>query len=62
MGYQGFSQKMELAKKFAKAKTSKRGAMSEAEKAHRKELAKTRSEKLISENLAQRALIESRRR
>jgi lysophospholipid acyltransferase (LPLAT)-like uncharacterized protein len=61
MGYQGFSHKLELAKQFAKAKVSKAGPLSEAEKAHRKQLAKARDEKLTAENLAQRALVESRR-
>lgn len=62
MGYQGFSQKLELAKQVARAKAPKRGQLSEAQKVHRKERAAARSEKLKMENLAQRALIESRRR
>ena len=61
MGLQGFSQKLQLAKAFSKAKTSKPSALTEAEKARRKELQKARAEKLLAENLAQRALIEGKR-
>ena len=61
MGFQGFSPRLELAKKLARAKTSKSGPISDAEKAHRKQLVKAREEKLVAENLAQRALVESKR-
>ncbi|MDP9891242.1 hypothetical protein J2W32_000339 [Variovorax boronicumulans] len=60
MAYQGFSPKLELAKTFARAKVSS-VPMGDAEKARRKQLAQARADKLREENLAQRALIESRR-
>ena len=62
MGYQGFSQKLELAKALSKAKASTPLALSDAEQARRKQLHKVRSDKRLAENLAQRALIEGKRR
>lgn len=61
MAYQGFSQRLELAKAFSKAKASPPASTSQAEKDHRKRLASARAEKRLAENLAQRALVESRR-
>jgi len=43
------------------AKSKKPVTVDEVEKQRRKEVAKVRTEKLRAENLAQRALIESRR-
>ena len=61
MAYQGFSPKLELAKAFERAKVSS-APVSEVEKTRRKQMAKVRADKLLQENLAQRALIEGRRR
>ena len=61
MAYQGFSPKLELAKAFNRAKVVS-APITEAEKARRKQMARERADKLMTENLAQRALIESRRR
>ena len=61
MGYQGFSQRLELAKKFVRAKTPDTAPVDQAEKARRKQLTKARAENLLAENLAQRALVQSRR-
>jgi hypothetical protein len=61
MAYQGFSQRLELAKVLSGAKRSAPPAASEAEKARRKQLAQARADKQLAENLAQRALIQSRR-
>ena len=60
MAYQGFSLKLELAKAFNRAKV-RNAPVDEMEKARRKQMAKVRADKLLKENLAQRALIESRR-
>ncbi|MCR6477538.1 hypothetical protein VG_p51 [Variovorax phage VarioGold] len=60
MAYQGFSPKLELAKAFARAKVSS-APISEAEKVRRKQLAQARADRRLEENLAQRALVESRR-
>ncbi len=60
MGYQGFSPKLELAKAFSKAKVKPK-PLGEAEKARRRELNQRRQTERVAENLAQRALIESRR-
>jgi hypothetical protein len=61
MGFQSFSQKMELAKAFAKAKAPTSAVVDQAEKERRKQVAKVRADRRVAENLAQRALVESRR-
>lgn len=60
VAFQGFSSQLHLAKKLASAKRSS-PVLSEEQKAHRKQLRLARDEKLRAENLAQRALIESKR-
>lgn len=61
MAYQGFSQKMELAKAFAKAKSSGAAALSPEQKDQQKRNRRAHLDKLLAENLQQRALIESKR-
>ena len=62
MAFQGFSPKLQLAMNIAKAKGPAASPIDQAEKERRKQLANARNEKRMAENLAQRALIESRRR
>jgi hypothetical protein len=62
MAFQGFSSKMNLAIKIAKAKGATAQPIDQAEKDRRKRLADVRNEKRLAENLAQRALVESHRR
>lgn len=61
MGYQGFSPRMELAKVMAKAKASTAQPLDQAEKYRRKQLARVRADARLAENLAQRALVQSKR-
>lgn len=61
MAFQGFSQRLELAKALAGAKRAAPMPATEADKARRKQLAQARADKILEENLAQRALVESRR-
>lgn len=61
MGYQSFSSKMELAKSIAKAKAASPLAVSQAQKERCKQVTHVRDAKRRAENLAQRALIESKR-
>lgn len=65
MGYQSFSSKMELAKSIAKAKAKAKAAsplaVSQAQKERCQQVTQVRDAKRRAENLAQRALIESRR-
>lgn len=62
MSLQGFSPKLGLAMAIAKAKKAKVNPVpiDQAEKDRQKQLAKVRADKLLAENLAQRALIHSR--
>jgi hypothetical protein len=62
MAYQGFSKKLELAKAITRARAPDRTPVSHAEKVRRKQAAKQRTDKLLAENLAQRALIQSKQR
>jgi hypothetical protein len=61
MAYQGFSPKLELAKLIAKAKASGTAPLSQVEKDRQKLVNQARLDKRRAENLAQRALIESKR-
>ena len=62
MAYQSFSTKMRLAKAILKVKASNPLAASQVQKDHSKAVAQVRNAKRLEENLAQRALIESKRR
>lgn len=57
-----FSPKVELAKAVRKATAKAAGPRSQEQKDRKKQLDRERADKLREENLAQRALIESRRR
>lgn len=61
MAYQGFSSKMELAKLITKAKAPRLAPLSQVDKDRQKALHQIRLDKRLAENLAQRALVESRR-
>ena len=61
MSYQGFSSKLHLAQALAKAKSAARTSGQPADKVHQKQLAAKRQEKLLAENMKQRALIETKR-
>ena len=62
MTFQGFSPKLQLAIKISKAKGVAALPIDQAEKDRRKQVTNARNEKRITENLAQRALVESHRR
>lgn len=57
-----FPDSLPLAKAFAKVKSMRLVPLTEEQKARQKQLAKARNEKRLAENLAQRALVESKRR
>lgn len=61
MGFQGFSQRMELAKVFSKVKSAKPADVTQAEKDRRKQVAQVRADARRAENLAQRDLIQRKR-
>jgi len=61
MAYQTFSHQLRAAIAVSAAKSKKPVAIDPVEKQRRKEVAKARTERLLAENLEQRALIESRR-
>jgi len=61
MQAQGFPAHLELAKLFAKAKASTDVPLSQVEKDRRKQLNRVRLDQRLAENLAQRALVQSKR-
>jgi hypothetical protein len=61
MAFQSFSPKMHLAKALIKAKGTSHQLASPAEKERSKQVTRVRNAKRLSENLAQRALIEGKR-
>ena len=56
-----FSPTVELAKAVTRAKAKAATPRTQAQKDRKKQLDRERADKLLAENLAQRALIESRR-
>ena len=62
MSFQGFSPRLWVAIEITKAKKAAAMPADEAEKARRKNVQRARNQRLVAENLEQRALVESRRR
>lgn len=57
-----FPDSLPLAKAFARVKSMKLVSLTDEQKARQKALTKARNEKRLAENLAQRALVQSKRR